>query len=97
MHANYAELGAKPNWGNGPVTPVFEDYVSNSHFLVAGKSVFVWIGVEFQLPAGFTGDARIGYVAVTDNRAFMYLEYSTRQLADASMTYEGLAPGRTNG
>jgi hypothetical protein len=59
------------------VTPVFEAYVSNNYFFGAGKSLIVWSGADFALPAGVTGGARIGYLAVTDNRAFMYPDYST--------------------
>ena len=83
LHSNFAELGAKFAWGNGPVTPVLEAYVSNNYFFGAGKSLFVWGGADFACPAGIIAGARIGYITVEDNRAFIYPDYSTWMLSAA--------------
>lgn len=108
LHSNFGELGAKLTWGEGRVIPVLETYVSNNYFFGAGKSVFVWSGVDFSLPASVAVSARIGYVAVEDNRAFSYPDYSTwllsagkeffgltwsLQLTDTSMTRRDCTDG----
>jgi uncharacterized protein (TIGR02001 family) len=108
LHANYAELGAKLSWSGGRWVPVLELYVSNDYFFGSGKGLFVWSGVDVALPAAISASARIGRVAVEDNRAFIYPDYSTwllsgtksgfglawtLQLTDTSMTRHDCTDG----
>jgi len=83
LHSNFAELGTKFTWGKGPVVPVLEAYVSNNYFFGAGRSLFVWGGADFTLPADIVAGARIGHITVADNRAFVYPDYSTWLLSAA--------------
>ena len=77
LHSDYSEVGAKLSWGAGRVVPVLETYLSNNYFFGAGKSIFVWAGADLTAPAGVTLSARLGYVAVENNRAFIYPDYAT--------------------
>lgn len=83
LHSNFAEFGAKLTWGDGPLTPVLEAYVSNNYFFGAGESFFVWSGADLALPEHLTLSARIGYLTVQDNRSFLYPDYATWMLSAA--------------
>jgi uncharacterized protein (TIGR02001 family) len=83
LHSDFGELGAKLSWGKGRVVPILETYVSNNYFFGAGKSIFVWSGADFALPASAAASARVGYVAVENNRAFIYPDYLTWLLSAA--------------
>jgi uncharacterized protein (TIGR02001 family) len=102
LHSNFAEFGSKISWGSGPVIPTLEAYVSPNYFFASGKGLFISGGVDFVLPYQITSSARIGYVTVENNRAFIYPDYMTwlvsiakpiggmafsLQVTDTSITY----------
>jgi uncharacterized protein (TIGR02001 family) len=81
LHSNFAEVGGRFTWAQGPVHPVAELYLSNDYFFGAGVGVFANVGADVALPGNVAMSARFGYVRVKDNVAFIYPNYSTWSLS----------------
>jgi uncharacterized protein (TIGR02001 family) len=90
LHSNFAEIGSKISWGSGPVVPVLETYLSPNYFFASGKGLFISGGADIVFPHQITSSARIGYVTVENNRAFIYPDYMT-WLVSVSKPFAGMA------